>query len=78
MSECERQWTTVDVKVLLRYFDTIYCKFTVLSWLNDCEDMKLVVPDQLVLFCFITTTVYICIYMHAYIYNGDDDYFVLF
>ena len=24
----------------------LYCKFTVLSWLNDCEDMKLVIPIQ--------------------------------
>ena len=24
----------------------LYCKLTVISWLNDCEDMKLVVPTQ--------------------------------
>ena len=28
----------------------LYCKFTVTSWLNDCEDMKLVVPTHVVLF----------------------------
>ena len=28
----------------------LYCKFTVISWLNDCEDMKLVVPTHVVLF----------------------------
>ena len=27
-----------------------YCKFTVINWLNDCEDMKLVVPTHVVLF----------------------------
>ena len=28
----------------------LYCKFTAISWLNDCEDMKLVVPTHAVLF----------------------------
>ena len=29
---------------------SLYCKFTFLSGLNDCEDMKLVVPTHVVLF----------------------------
>ena len=28
----------------------LYCKFTVIIWLNDCEDMKLVVQTHVVLF----------------------------
>ena len=28
----------------------LYCKGTIFSWLNDCEDMKLVVPTHVVLF----------------------------
>ena len=40
----------VDVRTLLRYFNTLYCKLTVISWLNDCEDMKLLVPTPIVLF----------------------------
>ena len=35
----------------------LYCKFTVISWLNDCEDMKLVVPTHII--CFINTRVYL-------------------
>ena len=27
----------------------LYCKLTVISWLNDCEDMKLLVPTHVVL-----------------------------
>ena len=49
----------VDVRNLLRYLITLYCKFTVTSWLNDCEEMKLVnILFQLTLFCFINTRVY--------------------
>ena len=28
----------------------LYCKLTVISWLNDCEGMKLLVPIHVVLF----------------------------
>ena len=28
----------------------LYCKLTVISWLNDCEEMKLLVPTHVVLF----------------------------
>ena len=35
----------------------LYCKFTVISWLNDCEDTKLVVPTHII--CFINTRVYL-------------------
>ena len=49
----------VDVRNLLRYLITLYCKFTVTSWLNDSEEMKLVnILFQLTLFCFINTRVY--------------------
>ena len=49
----------VDVRTLLRYLITLYCKFTVTSWLNDSEEMKLVnILFQLTLFCFINTRVY--------------------
>ena len=42
----------VDVRTLLHYYNTIalYCKFAVISWLKDCEDMKLVVRTHVVLF----------------------------
>ena len=40
----------VDVRTLLRYFNTIFCKFTVINWLNACENMKLLVPTNVVLF----------------------------
>ena len=28
----------------------LYCKFTVISWLHHCEDMKLIAPTQIVFF----------------------------
>ena len=46
----------------------LYCKLTVISWLNDCEDMKILVPIQLTLFCFINSRVYLSIYLSIYIH----------
>ena len=40
----------VDVKTLLRYFERLNSTFTAISWLNDCENMKLVVPTHAVFF----------------------------
>ena len=45
----------------------LYCKFLVISWLNDCEDMKLVVPTHIVLYMYMTH-IYMTIYITIYIY----------
>ena len=50
----------------------LYCKFIVKSWLNDCEDMKLVISTHVVLshyfyFHYIYMYIYI-LYINKYIY----------
>ena len=59
-SECGEIWATrtVNANTFTQWTSDYYyfilillcCKFTVINWLNDCEDMKSVVPLQLTLF----------------------------
>ena len=44
----------------------LYCKFTFLSWLNDCEDMKLVVPTHVVLFYSYQSIMAVLAYVEYY------------
>ena len=46
----------------------MYATFIVTSWLNDCEDMKLVVPTHRSIYILYIYIYYIYIYM--YIYEG--------
>ena len=41
---------TVGVEHCFVKLISFYCEFTVITWLDDCEDMKLVVPTQVILF----------------------------
>ena len=44
----------------------LYCKFTVVNWLNDCKDMKLVVPTLVILFYLYQSIVALLVYIEHY------------
>ena len=61
-SECEEIWTRMETLFMDCTSDhfyviliSLYGKFTVTSWLNDCEDIKLLVPthDSVYIYIFI-------------------------
>ena len=69
-SECREIWNiptpnannfhVVDVRTLLRSLIPSYCKFTVISWLNDCKDTKVLAATHI----HIHTYIYIYIYFY--------------
>ena len=68
-SECEEIWTRMETLFMDCTSDhsyviliSLYGKFTVTSWLNDCEDIKLLVPTH--------DSGYIYIYIYIYIYKA--------
>ena len=43
-------FTHLKTEVCFIILIPLYCKFTVVSWLNDCEDRKLVVPTHVLFY----------------------------